>query len=416
MDRHHVDWDDGDVALLKVVGEICLSALERKRTDEALRASEARLRRLFQSNIIGSLYTDLEGVLFDANDAFLNMTGYRREDLPLDWQKLTPPEWSHLDERAVQQLLRDGYAPPWEKEYFHKDGHRVPILIGVALMEKSSGGCIAVVIDLTERKQTAERIRDLTSHLDGASRLSVMGEMTAGLAHELHQPLAVIANYANGCIHRLEKETLDRPKLIESLQEVAAQSMRAGEILRRTRDFLHMRETHRELVKINESLRDAVHLAELHSRQKEVEITMRLQEDLPDIFGDAVQLTQAVLNLLLNGIQATAENSHGPKTVTVESQMIENEEVRINIVDNGPGISDAVREKIFDQFFTTKSSGLGMGLAICKSTIENHGGKLSTSPVPSGGTSFSISLPAVRQGKRQMTSEFESHTISTATE
>ena len=324
VEGRNVSWHDDTVALLKIVGDIFLSALERQRAGEALRATEARLNRLFQSNIIGSIYTDIDGILYDANDAFLNMTGYTRDDLPLQWRDLTPPEWSHLDEQALRSLRTDGFVPPREKEYIHRDGRRVPILMGTALLDQHSGECIGFVIDLTERKQTAERIRELTSRLEGASRLSVMGEMTAGLAHELHQPLAVIANYANGCVRRLSKETLDRPKLIETMQEIAAQSIRAGEILRRTRDFLHQREIQRESVDINSVIRDAVHLAELDSRQKDVEIMMHPGQNLPDVFGDAVQLTQAVLNLLLNGIHATADNPTGPKTIAVESSVNDN--------------------------------------------------------------------------------------------
>ncbi len=396
-----VSWHDDMVALLKIVGDIFLSALERQRASEALRATEARINRLFQSNIIGSTFTDVDGVLYDANDAFLNMTGYSREDLPLRWRDLTPPEWAHLDEQALQSIRTEGFAPPREKEYFHRDGHRVPILMGTALLDKHSGECIGFVIDLTERKQAAERIRELTSRLEGASRLSVMGEMTAGLAHELHQPLAVIANYANGCIRRLSKETLDRPKLIESMQEVVAQSIRAGEILRRTRDFLHQREIQWESVDMNSVIRDAVHLAELDSRQKDVEIQLHLGQNLPIIFGDAVQLTQAVLNLLLNGIQATADNPSGPKMISVESDINQEGAVQISIADTGLGIPAELRDSIFDQFFTTKSDGLGMGLAICKSTIENHGGKIWMIPGAFEGTEFLLVLPKAHHNMPQ---------------
>ena len=397
----HVSWHEDTVALLKIVGDIFLSALERQRASETLLATEARLNRLFQSNIIGSTFTDVDGVLYDANDAFLNMTGYSRDDLPLRWRDLTPPEWSHLDEQALRSLRTAGFAPPREKEYFHRDGHRVPILMGTALLDIQSGECIGFVIDLTERKQTAERIRELTSRLEGAARLSVMGEMTAGLAHELHQPLAVIANYANGCIHRLSKETLDRPKLIESMQEVVAQSIRAGEILRRTRDFLHQREIQWESVDINSVIRDAVHLAELDSRQKDVEIRLHPGQNLPDVFGDAVQLTQAVLNLLLNGIHATADNPNGPKTIAVESGSNQDGSLKITIADTGLGIPAELRDSIFDQFFTTKSDGLGMGLAICKSTIENHDGRIWMTPRDCGGTEFSLVLPGARHKIRQ---------------
>jgi len=399
--RRTMDWTEDTAALLKIVGEIVLSALERQRADRAIQETEARFKKIFQGNIIGSIYTNLNGTMYDANDTFMNITGYSRKDLPLNWRELTPPEWREADNQAAVQLLKQGFVPPREKEYFRKDGSRVPILMGLALLNREKGDVIGYVVDITERKQAAQRIRELTSRLDGASRLSVMGEMTAGLAHELHQPLAVIANYANGCIRRLEKESLDREALVESLQEVAAQSVRAGEILRRTRDFLRRRDTERQLVSINNIVNDAVHLAEINSHPMGIEIVPDLKADPPEVFGDAVQLTQTVLNLIFNGIQASAENANGAKTVWVSTSMNADSMVEVRVLDSGKGISADTRDSIFDQFFTTKPDGLGMGLAICKSTVENHRGQIWINPTTSQGAEFAFALPPGLTSKPQ---------------
>lgn len=399
IESHHATWTDDTVALLQIVGEICLSALERKQANEALRATQARLHRLFQSNIIGSVYSNIHGTLHDANDTFLDMTGYTREDLPLNWEELSPPEWKEMDEAACDQLIVDGFTPPREKEYLHKDGHRVPILIGVALLSPGGDECVGFVLDLTERKKADQRLRDFTTKLESTSRVSVMGEMTAGLAHELHQPLAVIANYANGCVNWLKKESLDRDRLIQSLGEITDQSLRAAEILRRIRNFLHQRETQWQDVNMNTVIHDAIHLAELDHRHKDIKIVAHLENDLPNSFADGIQLTQVVLNLLLNGIHATTENRDGPQTLSVESKVNGQRRIQVTIADSGHGVPVKLRDKIFDQFVTTKPDGLGMGLAICKSTIEAHGGRLWMSPQPHGGTEFSFTIPAEQIGK-----------------
>lgn len=386
-------WTEETVALMKIFGEISLSTLERTRVDQALQASEARFRQLLQSNIIGSFFSDIYGNIFEANDAFLQMLGYTRDDPPRRWDELTPPEWKSKDKQALEQLLARGTAAPREKEYFHKDGHRVPILIGVSLLGDNSIDCTTFVIDLTESKQASERIREMTVKLESTSRVSVMGEMTAGLAHELHQPLAVITNYANGCARRLERDSYNRDRLIDSLKEISDQAMRAGEILRRIRDFLHQREPQREYIDINHVIQDAIHLAELDSRRPNVRTVAQLGDNLPAVFVDSIQLTQTVLNLLLNGIEATADHCNGNNTVFIESSFNGDSHVQVSVTDSGAGISHDLASKVFDQFFTTKADGLGMGLAICKSTVEAHGGRLWVNPHSNGGAKFCFTVP-----------------------
>ena len=208
---------------------------QRKQVEAELRRSEARFRRLFEANIIGVMFSDVYGNITDANGAFLEMTGYSRADLPLRWDKMTPPEWFHLSQLAVEQLARDGTVTPLEKEYIRKDGTRVPVLIGGALLDRENWRCVFFVLDLTRRRLAEEQVREVSLQLEHASRLSVMGELLADMAHEIHQPLGVIANYANGSLRRLKKGQLTVGALKDRLREIAAESMRVAEVLRRIR-------------------------------------------------------------------------------------------------------------------------------------------------------------------------------------
>jgi signal transduction histidine kinase len=220
---------------------------------------------------------------------FLTSIGYTKTTLPR-WDKLTPPEWRALDEEKLVQLRTEGIASPWEKEYIHKSGRRIPILIGAAQLDAESESCIAFIIDLTDRKAAEEEIGRLNGRLDQASRLSVMGEMVAGLAHEVHQPLAVIANYANGAARRLKQKKATVRELDQHLRDIAAESMRAAEVLRKIRQFIKRRD---EAVSINTVIRDSLRLTQFDREEHQADrdgtrrrSTARLRRPDPDYSGD----------------------------------------------------------------------------------------------------------------------------------
>ncbi len=195
---------------------------QRKQAEAALERTNVRFRRLFEANLIGVLFADTRGNIHDANDAFLDMTGYSREDLPLRWDTMTPPEWTRTNLSALKQMNQSGHATPWEKEYFRKDGSRVPVFVGGALLEADGDQSVFFVVDLRKLKNAEEQVRDVQLRLEHASRLSVMGELLADMAHEIHQPLGVIANYANGSLRRLKKGQLTVGALKDKLREIAS--------------------------------------------------------------------------------------------------------------------------------------------------------------------------------------------------
>jgi PAS domain S-box-containing protein len=393
------DWSPNEVNLVRIVGDILLSALERQRVDRAVRRSEERFRRLFEAELIGMFFADMYGNITEANGAFLEITGYGSNDLPLRCDRLTPPEWRRHDEAAVLRLLKDGVDRPWEKEFFHRQGHRIPILIGGAVMSYDRSECVSFILDLTEQKRAEQKIQQLNAELERTARLGVMGEMAAGLAHEVHQPLAAITNFAAGARQRLARDRLSDEALDEVLSEIGDQSRRAGTVIQNIRDFVRNRHPVRRSVDLNAAAQECLRLLRFEIRQREVEVQTDLAENLPRILTDVTQLSQVLLNLMLNGLQAM-EESPPPRLLSVRTAAL-GSGVSIEIGDTGTGIPADVQPRLFDQFFTTKPDGLGMGLPIARSITESHGGSLEIARTGSDGTTFVLRFPPLSEPFRQ---------------
>jgi PAS domain S-box-containing protein len=374
---------------------------QRKQVEAALDRTTRRFRRLFESNIVGVLFSDIHGMLHDANDAFLEMTGYSRADLPLRWDKMTPAEWADDSRRAIEQLQRVGRVAPWEKEYFRKDGSRVPVLVGGALLESNGEETVFFAVELSKLKNAEEQVRDVQLRLEHASRLSVMGELLADMAHEIHQPLGVIANYANGSLRRLKKGQLTVGALKDKLREIAAESMRVAEVLRRIREFIRRREPERELVDLHVVVADALQFTRLERRQHGVSVVLRPDRDLLPVEADGVRITQVLINLISNAIHAVSEFMLEAPKITITTRLTPKGKAEVTVADNGPGIAAQDMPHIFDRFFTTKSSGLGLGLSISRSIVEACGGQLSCDSKPGEGAVFRLSLPTAQVADSQ---------------
>jgi PAS domain S-box-containing protein len=395
--------------LLRTVTRLQQEIEQRKQIESDLRRSETRFRRLFEANIIGVLFSDIYGSINEANEAFLQMTGYSRSDLPLRWDNMTPREWSHASELTVQQLVREGTAPPIEKEYVRKDGTRVPVLMGSALLDRETWQCVTFVLDLTGRKNAEEQVREVNLQLEHASRLSVMGEMLADLAHEIHQPLGVIANIANGSLRRLKQDELKADALEDRLHEIATESMRVAHVVRRIREFIRLREPERQPVDLNVIVMDALQLTRLERREHRVAVILRPDDDLPQALADRVQITQVLLNLLSNAIHAVSVAGCESPKILVSTYVNDAGLLEISVADNGEGIAGECLPRIFDRFFTTKSGGLGLGLPISRSIIESHGGVLWCDSVPAESTVFRFTLPAHRRPDVALAETIDAH-------
>ena len=279
----------------------------------------------------------------------------------------------------------------------HRDGSWRWMQTRQVVFEREKSGAVRSVIgaahDISDRRDAEEQIQRLHVSLAHASRLSVMGEMAAGVAHEMHQPLAVIANYANGGLVRYEKGTFDAAAAAESLESIARETLRAGNILRSIRRFLQKREPERQAVELNAVALDAWQLASVGIKPARVQIDLQLVDGLPAVHGDPTQLTQAVLNLILNAADALAEANCSQRRITLRSSLRPDELVELTVSDTGPGIPAELSERVFDQFYTTKSHGLGMGLCISRSILERHGGQLLLDCTGTSGAVFRLLLP-----------------------
>lgn len=387
-------WSTEEANMLHVVGDILLSTMERHVAETRVRLSESRFRSLFDANIIGVFFGSVYGKISDANGAFFEITGYQAADLPLRWDQLTPSEWRSHDEAAILRLLKHGVDHPWEKEFFHRNGSRIPILIGGAILSHRRGEYVAFVLDLRQRNEAERKIQQLNAALERAARIGTMGEMAAGLAHEIHQPIAAIANYANGARNRLSRGRLSDDDLNGAFAEIAVQCERAGSVIRNIRDFVRGLHPERRPVDLNAVVMESLQLTRFDVHQRDVQVETDLAADLPPVLTDPTQLSQVLLNLILNAVQAM-DDVAGDRRLVIRTAATEDGLVEAYVRDTGRGIAPENRGRLFDQFFTTKPDGMGLGLPIARSIAEGHGGRLELLYSGSEGSEFVLRLPAI---------------------
>ena len=523
------------VAVLAVVA-LALARLEAIRRRKAiaenvtlhsdLLARDKKIRRLVDANIVGIIIWEVEGRILEANDEFLRMVGYDREDLTsgrLHRTKLTPPEWRDRDARTVAELKRIGTAQPFEKEYLRKDGSRVPVLIGGAMFEEGTSQGVGFVLDLTERKRAVEALRQseerfrtlvqfsfdvywetdaqhrfihqefaesladapelgseigktrwevpylepdaeawrkhretLDAHLpfrdfelarpapDGSkrcvsvsglpvfdetgrfvgyrgvgrhiterkraeaalrsahaelahvNRVITMGQLTASIAHEVSQPIAATALNAQAGLRWLGAQPPNLNEVRQVLGRIVDDSNRAGEVLGRIRALIKKAPPRKEGLEINEAILEVIALTRGEVLQNGVSVRTQLAEGLPLIQADRVQLQQVILNLIVNAIEAMRDVGEGARELLISTGGDASNGVHVSFRDSGPGLDPASLERLFEAFYTTKSSGLGMGLPICHSIIEAHGGRIWAGVNEPRGAVFHFTLPLER--------------------
>jgi len=249
---------------------------------------------------------------------------------------------------------------------------------------------LQVARDITERRQHEETSRIQQEKIQLTSRLTTMGEMASSLAHELNQPLTAIANYSMGAVAMVKSGNVKMDALLPALEKAAAQAQRAGKIISRIRDFVKRSEPRRQAIQIQTVVDNAISLAEIHSRKRQVAISHSVPENLPDVFADPILIEQVLLNLLKNGLESMEHSAVETLVVTVS---LHDHQIEVAVTDRGHGLSDP--ERLFEPFFSTKSEGLGMGLNICRTIIESHHGRLWAVSNPEGGTTFRFTLPCV---------------------
>jgi PAS domain S-box-containing protein len=364
---------------------------------------EAKIRRLVDSNIIGIFIWNLDGRIVDANEAFLRIVGYGRDDLTsgqLRWMGLTPAEWREVDDRRVAELKATGTTHPYEKEYFHKSGSRVPVLVGAVSFEGRSDEGVAFVLDLTDRKraewearESERRYHEAQMELAHANRVATLGQLSASIAHEINQPVAAAVNNASAALRWLGKEPPDLEQARQALNRIFKNGNRASEVIGQMRALLKKAPLQEENVDINEAILEVIALTRGEVTKNGISVQTQYAEGLPLIRGDRVQLQQVILNLIINAVEALSSVGEGPRELIVSTGETESNGVLVAIRDSGPALTPASLECVFDAFYTTKPGGLGMGLSICRSIIEAHGGQLWASVNVPRGAVFQFTVP-----------------------
>ncbi|MBR1230892.1 PAS domain S-box protein [Bradyrhizobium sp. AUGA SZCCT0182] len=507
----------------------------RKATEENVQLQseieerDRKIRRLVDANIIGIIIWEVDGRILEANDEFLRMVGYDREDLTagrLHRTSLTPPEWRDRDARTVAELKRIGTAQPFEKAYLRKDGSRVHVLIGGAMFEEGTNQGVGFVLDLTERKRAEEALRQseerfrtlvqfsfdvywetdaqhrfthqefaenladapawtrgaeigktrwevpylepdaeawrkhrqtLEAHLpfrdfelarpvpDGskryvsvsglpmfdesgrfvgyrgvgrhiterkraeealrsaqaelahANRVSTLGQLTASVAHEVSQPIAATVLNAQAALRWLAAQPPNLGEVRQILGQITGDGKRAGDVIGWIRALIKKAPPRKESLEINQAILEVIALTRGEAVQNGVWVRTQLADGLPLIQADRVQLQQVILNLIINAIEAMNGASEGTRELLISTAADASNGVHVSLRDTGPGLDPASLEHLFDAFFTTKSSGLGMGLSICRSIIEAQGGRIWADANKPCGAAFHFTLPLERE-------------------
>jgi PAS domain S-box-containing protein len=514
--------------VLKLLASQAAISLENSDLYRKLAEREARIRRMIDADIIGVFVWNFDGRILEANDAFLRIVGYEREDLlsgRLSWKEMTPVERVQPhDKQWLSELRQTGTVRPYEKEYFRKDGSRVLVLIGEATFEEGGDEGVAFVLDLTQRQRAeeavrrseaylaeaqrlshtgtsvynatgtllywsqenyriwgldplqglpdretawqrihpddrdrvraqvlealrqkreylvefrivlpdgtvkqieatghpllaahgerveiiatnvdvtervraeeqSEKLRELESDLAHMNRLSIMGELTASLAHEILHPIATARNNARAGMRFLDMIPPDLGEVREALSCVVRDADRAKDIVGRIREHVKKAPPRKDRFDLNEAIDEVIVMARGAIVRNKVSVRAFLTAGLIPIQGDRVQLQQVVLNLILNAVEAMS-SAEGVRELSMVTEQSQTGDILVAVRDTGPGIHREHLERVFEAFYTTKTSGMGMGLAICRSIIDAHGGRLWVDGNEPRGAVFRFTLPA----------------------
>jgi PAS domain S-box-containing protein len=349
---------------------------------------------------------DIEDQVIEANDAFLRTLGCDREDLNagrINRMRMTPPEWQDRHVRTLAELDAFGTVQPFEKEYFKKDGSRIPVLVGAARFERDR--IIAFVLDLTERKRaeaeardSEQRYREVQTELAHANRVATMGQLTGSIAHEVNQPITAAVTNAHAALRWLSAQQPDLDEVRQALRRIVANGNRAGQVIGRIRALIKKTPPRKDDVAINDAILEVVALTHSEAVKNGVLVRTLLSDGLPIIEGDRVQLQQVILNLIVNAIEAMSGPNEAPRNLLISTEKAEPDSLLVTVWDSGPGLAPESLERLFESFYTTKANGMGMGLSICRSIIEAHGGRIWASANEPRGAIFQFTLQVGNEG------------------
>ena len=396
---------------LALVGVLVLLARDtrrRLRAEDGLADALAFRKAMEDSLVTGLRARDLQGRITYVNPAFAQMVGFTAQELqgtgtPAPYW---PPELA--DEYQQRQAIRlAGNAPPrdgFESVFMHKDGSRFPVLIIEAPLINAVGkqtGWMSAFLDIREQRRVEELSRASQDRLQATARLATVGEMASLLSHELNQPLAAISSYATGSMNLLQDGPPAKADLELAMRRIAEQAERAGKVIKSVHDFVRRRDQAREALSPQALLDAIMPLVNLQARKLFVRVVTWLEDDLPQVTCDRTMVEQVLLNLARNAMQAMDQPGIRDKTLVIQVKRAASSErtshtsgwLEFSVADVGPGISAEVANKLFTPFFTTKLEGMGLGLSLCRTVVEQHGGFLGFEANYPQGTVFRFTLP-----------------------
>jgi len=397
------------IALVSVLVLLGKDMRRRLRAEQDLADALAFRKAMEDSLVTGLRARDLQGRITYVNPAFCQMVGFSPEELmghatPAPYW---PPELAHEYQKRQEVRLAGQHAPPregFESVFMRKDGSRFPVLIIEAPLINAHGaqtGWMSAFLDISEQRRIEEISRASQERLQATARLATVGEMASLLSHELNQPLAAIASYATGSMNLLKSDEDTRSEIQVAMRRIAEQAERAGKVIKSVHDFVRRRDKEREPV-APEALIDAIMpLVGLQARKLGVLVETRVQEGLPAVLCDRTMVEQVLLNLARNAMQAmdlaaTREPSlviQVRRAIAVGPASAGKGWLEFSVADCGPGIPEEVQQQLFTPFFTTKAEGMGLGLSLCRTVVEQHGGFLGFEPQLPQGTIFVFTLP-----------------------
>jgi two-component system sensor kinase FixL len=398
--------DPFDLGLFAVIG-LGIAAggdwlvVSRRRSEAAaqeLREREAHLQSILDTVPDAMIVIDEKGMVQSFSAAAERLFGWTSAEISgRNVHELMPSPYREAHDSYLQRYLTTG-----ERRIIgigrvvvgqRRDGSTFPMELAVGEMRVSERRFFTgFVRDLTERQQTEARLQELQSELVHVSRLTAMGEMASALAHELNQPLSAIANYLRGSRRLLDKgDPADMPRLTEALGKAADQALRAGDVIHRLRDFVGRGETERRVESLAKLIEEASALALVGAKELGVRVTMQFDPRADAVLADRVQIQQVVINLLRNAIDAMRATPRPELNVRVDDQG--DGFAKVAVTDTGAGIDDDVKARLFEPFMTTKKEGMGVGLSICRTIVEAHGGSIWAQNNPDRGATFAFTLP-----------------------
>ncbi len=412
----------------KLVLGIARDVTDRRKAEDAVRENEAKYRSLIETTGTGYTIIDEAGRVVDANAEFVRLTGRKSLDDILGRNVL---EWTaeydlERNAREVKLCLENRITQNLEIDYVGPDGHVIPIEIHANAIETAEGmRILAICQDITARKQIESQLQQAHSdlearvaqrtaqleealkaqkaaeqearqHLDElahVARLATAGEMATGLAHELNQPLGAISLYSDLCINKISAGDEDPDNIVPILEKLREQSMRAGVIVRRIRDYVRKEQFRQGAFHIAMLVDNVLALLDSDLNDDSISISVSIPDEVTEVLVDPVQIEQVLINLVKNAAEAMKNSKVVDRRIEIHASNREDGFVEVTVSDSGPGIMEDAATKIFDAFYSTKQDGMGMGLPICRTIVEAHGGTIVLQQSDRSGTAFRLTLP-----------------------